>query len=371
MAPVMLSDDNIMAAVKREKTEVRRQQILETTLKLLADYPLEALSTRRIAKEIGLSQPALFRHFRSRDALMLAVLADAQQQLGAVAEGALKTEGTALDCLLAVVTGLFEHVQAHPGLPRLLFGQALADSGELQLALRKVLSLQVNLISTLITDGQAEGLFDACVPPRDLATGLVGMIQGYILQWEVRGREAVLSEIAPAVVRLWCNGARAPQGRALVPASTPAPVVALAKLRTLDVRPILKGGEDPLQAILAELESTDGGVLQLQVPFLPKPLLALLHRRGCSVTSREDEGLYIIDIHGENLVIHDLTMLEAPEPMVRVLSAAEELTNTDAFVARLPRVPHPLMDELKQRNFFYETLESPNGQALILIRRPS
>lgn len=358
-----------MGAAKREKTEVRRQQILDAVLRLLAELPLEAVSTRRIAKETGLSQPALFRHFRSRDALLLAVLAQAQADIGAVAERALHTQGSALECLLAVVTGLFEHVQAHPGLPRLLFGQALADCGELQQELRKLLSLQLNLLTTLTSEGQAAGIFDAGVSSRDLATGLVGMIQGHILQWEVHGRASALAEAAPALIRLWCNGARAPQNGGLVPATRPAPAVALAKLRALDARPILKGGEDPLQSILAQLESTDGGILQLLVPFLPKPLLALLKRRGCTAAHREDEGLFIVDIHSTQVVVHDLTLLEAPEPMVRVLAAAEQLTDGEIFVARLPRVPHPLMDELKRRNYINEILESPDGLALVLVRR--
>ena len=39
--------------------------MVEAALRLLGEVPLEGLTTRLVAAEVGVSQPALFRHFRS------------------------------------------------------------------------------------------------------------------------------------------------------------------------------------------------------------------------------------------------------------------------------------------------------------------
>ena len=48
---------------RRLPTAQRREQIVLATLQLLVDSPVSQLTTRNIAAHIGISQPALFRHF--------------------------------------------------------------------------------------------------------------------------------------------------------------------------------------------------------------------------------------------------------------------------------------------------------------------
>lgn len=363
---------------KRKKSSARREEIIEAVLGLLGAFHLEALTTRRIAQELGLSQPALFRHFPSRGHLMEAVLESARGQLGQVGERALAEGGPPDACIEALVRGLLQHVQQHPGLPRLLFGHVSDSSEALQLGLRRLITLQVNLVSALVADGQAQGLFRPELDAPAAAAGLVGMVQGAILQWEVKGRQDNLRDAAGPLVSLWRYGAatdRSPPPEAL-PAPAPAPQLPAA-VRThgllgLDVRPLLDRGEDPLAAILAQIEAmASPGVLELTVPFTPRPLIALLARRGHEVLVRSFDELCLVQVSIGAASVRDLSELEAPEPMVRVLSAAEALSPAATFIARLPRLPHPLLAELKMRKFAFEVHESPDGTALVRITRPA
>ncbi len=361
---------------QRKKPNERRQQIIETVYDLLAEVHLEALTTRRIAKELGLSQPALFRHFPSRASLMLAVLEHAQQTLGAIGQRALEVDGQAPETLLALLDGLFCHVQAHPGLPRLLFGHVSDDSHELQLALRRLISMQVNLVGALVQQGQSSGHLRSGLQPQVAATALVGMVQGTILQWEVQGRPADLPLQAPQLLELWLQGAGRRSGAPIAerePSKVPPAVDASQSgLRALDVRPILDAGEDPLQAILTHVEQLPSpGVLELTVPFLPKPLLTLLKKRGMAVSTRTYKSLHLVQVCTEASEPSDFRDLEAPQPMVQVLAGAEGLGPGEAFLARLPRMPHPLLEQLRSRNFSFETLLSPDESALVRVVRPS
>ncbi|KIE25411.1 TetR family transcriptional regulator [Streptomyces sp. MUSC 125] len=77
----------------REQT---RAEIKEIALRQLAEGGTAAVALTRIAKEVGLSGPALYRYFDSRDALLTDLIRDAYADLGAAvaaAADALPVEG--------------------------------------------------------------------------------------------------------------------------------------------------------------------------------------------------------------------------------------------------------------------------------------
>lgn len=77
----------------REQT---RAEIKEAALRQLADGGVAALALTRIAKEMGLSGPALYRYFASRDDLLNALIRDAYDDAAsAVAAAADRSAGEA------------------------------------------------------------------------------------------------------------------------------------------------------------------------------------------------------------------------------------------------------------------------------------
>jgi len=52
----------------------RKRQIVETVLQLVAAHGTEAVSAQLVADAIGVTQPAVFRHFPTKEAMWLAVM---------------------------------------------------------------------------------------------------------------------------------------------------------------------------------------------------------------------------------------------------------------------------------------------------------
>ena len=66
---------------KRRTAEEARREILEAAQKRLADGGPEAIRLQEIARDIGISHPAILHHFESRDGLMQALAHSAVQAL--------------------------------------------------------------------------------------------------------------------------------------------------------------------------------------------------------------------------------------------------------------------------------------------------
>ena len=52
-------------AQKRKSTAVRKQQIIEAARKLIIKSGSEHLTVRSIAKEVNITEAAIYRHFKS------------------------------------------------------------------------------------------------------------------------------------------------------------------------------------------------------------------------------------------------------------------------------------------------------------------
>ena len=71
----------------------RRAQILNAALDLFARHGMNNVTTRQIAAAVGISQPSLYAHFPSREAICAAVCIEAMERLTASLRAAAAIEG--------------------------------------------------------------------------------------------------------------------------------------------------------------------------------------------------------------------------------------------------------------------------------------
>jgi AcrR family transcriptional regulator len=103
------------------QTSVRPTRVAETVAaarRLLEDDGPGALTMRRLAQELGIRAPSLYKHFASKAAVELAVIEDALFDLGDVTHRALHEAGTD-GPLWRLLTTYRTYCLAHPNLYRL------------------------------------------------------------------------------------------------------------------------------------------------------------------------------------------------------------------------------------------------------------
>lgn len=71
-----------MANSPKSRPADRREQILNCALDLFVTYGIEHVTTRKIAQAVGISQPSLYAHFKSRDEIAIELSQRAFAQLG-------------------------------------------------------------------------------------------------------------------------------------------------------------------------------------------------------------------------------------------------------------------------------------------------
>ncbi len=102
----------------------RVAQTVAAARKVLEDEGPGALTMRRLADELGIRAPSLYKHFDSKAAVELAVIEDAMFDIGDVTHRAIHEPG-AMGPLLSLLTTYRTYCLSHPNLYR------LATSGHL------------------------------------------------------------------------------------------------------------------------------------------------------------------------------------------------------------------------------------------------
>lgn len=103
-----------------------RQSLLDTSVRLLDNEGMDALSLRRLAEEVGVSRQAPYHHFRDKQALLAAIGEQGFALLNQLLASVTADPALSLDERLSrAVSGYLDFALEHHALYRLMFGQSL------------------------------------------------------------------------------------------------------------------------------------------------------------------------------------------------------------------------------------------------------
>lgn len=156
-----------------------RRQMTEAAIALVEQEGIDALSLRKLAERVGVSQTALYHHFRDKQALLCAVGEAAIDRFAGEMQSGL-AEVTGLEARLErFVTVYVRFALGHPQLYELLFGRALwraeGAGGE---AFRARARASFRSYAETLTGLQAQGWLSPDLNPLRLAQVMWGTLHG-------------------------------------------------------------------------------------------------------------------------------------------------------------------------------------------------
>jgi AcrR family transcriptional regulator len=112
---------------KRLPAAERRALIEQAAARLFAERGADATRLDDVAAAAGVTKPVLYRHFASKQALHLALLAKTRDELAAAALATYEPGGDPLAGLPAMLDAWFAYVEAHPHAARVLLRDPSGD----------------------------------------------------------------------------------------------------------------------------------------------------------------------------------------------------------------------------------------------------
>lgn len=191
----------------------RRERTVEAVIELCGREEPATLTTGRIARHMGVTQGALFRHFSSKEAIWEASVAWIAERVMARVAAAAEGIEDPLEALEAMFLAHVMFIAEHPGVPRLLMGQLQHPRPTAASRLvRELLERYRRRLLSLLVEAERRGQLRSGLDLDTAATQFIGCVQGLVLQSLIAADVAGIVDRAPAAFDLYRHGIRADAG---------------------------------------------------------------------------------------------------------------------------------------------------------------
>jgi AcrR family transcriptional regulator len=195
-----------MPKVSAAHMEARREQILAAARRCFTRDGFHATSMQDLIDEAGVSAGGLYRHFASKDEIVLAIARDNLHEVVSFLEelgdsdSAAPSMGAALGNVLRLILAKQDN-QGVAGLAVMVWGEVLRDE-QLADAFKKTLRQLQGDLARRVRDLQTKGTLDDTVTPDVFARVFFAVIPGFLLQLAVFGPRYV-RDMPAAVEAMW------------------------------------------------------------------------------------------------------------------------------------------------------------------------
>ena len=194
----------------------RKDQILQALARMLETAPGERITTAALAREVGVSEAALYRHFPSKARMFEGLIKFIEDTLFARVSRILNDETSAEIRCHNILLLLLTFCDKNPGMTRLLTGDALAGETErLRERIAQFFSRLEAQLKQILREAQIRENLSTTISSAALANLLLASCEGRLVQF-------VRSEFKQSPLQDWETQWQFLSNNLLVPYSAPS-----------------------------------------------------------------------------------------------------------------------------------------------------
>jgi len=164
----------------------RQLEIIEAAGAILSASGVSGLTTKRLAKEMGFSESALYRHFSSKESIIIALLEYIATALDARYTEVCKEISSPREQFRAIFRMQFDFFQQHPHFAVAVFSDGLlAENVSINKAITNIMAVKQKHLAPVVLAGQAEGAFTSAMESDMILHIVMGSVRLLLFKWRV------------------------------------------------------------------------------------------------------------------------------------------------------------------------------------------
>jgi AcrR family transcriptional regulator len=183
-------------ATRKKNTEVRQQQIVDAARILIFKYGSEHLTVKRIASEVGISEAAIYRHFKSKKSILSFLLSHFEEVLlKDISPESAGAEPVTLDTIERIVRNHFSKIDMRKGISFQVIAEIISlGDRKLNKQASQTIDKYISRLKELLADGVRDGTIRQDIDLEASATLLFSLIQGVVNIWSLSNSNVNLLE---------------------------------------------------------------------------------------------------------------------------------------------------------------------------------
>lgn len=162
----------------------RKDSLILTAIEVLNELGIQGLSTREIAKQQGVSEATLFRHYKTKDDLLLAMLDyDSKYDLDIITSARMKKLNSRA-AITYFVSSFAEYYENYPAITAISQAyDVLASKPLLADKIKKSYFTRINFLQEIILQAQKVGEINKSTDSEKLSYLIWGSFMSICLKW--------------------------------------------------------------------------------------------------------------------------------------------------------------------------------------------
>jgi AcrR family transcriptional regulator len=173
----------------------RSTGIIISTIEAMSELGFQNLSTKEIAKRQGVSEGTLYRHFKNKDAILLAVLDHFGQYDDVIIEFCRNKGLNPIETIKAFMMAYAEYYENYPEITAIEQAyDSLLASPELHDKVRSIMVKRHRFVHGKIEEAKASRIYQQSLDSENLTSLLIGGAREICLEWRMKKQAFSLKE---------------------------------------------------------------------------------------------------------------------------------------------------------------------------------
>ena len=184
----------------------KHKQIIEAAVRVFARNGYYNSRVSDIAREAGIASGTIYLYFKTKDEILVTLFREKMAEFVATVRKAIAAESDAVAKLRRLIRLHFKLLEEHPEMAEVVQVELRQGQKFFRGASANEVSGYFDLISSVLEEGMAAGLFRADLPVKTVRKVLFGAMDQMATSWVLGKRGYKLLETADAVADIFLKG---------------------------------------------------------------------------------------------------------------------------------------------------------------------
>lgn len=173
----------------------RKEKVIIQAIDVLDEAGIQGLTTKELARREGITEPAIYKQFDSKQDIILAILDRFAAFDGDIRNTILEQQMTPLQGVLYYVEAYAGYYQSYPQITTVMFSfDVFRYEVETNRKMNDIMNKRYDFITELVAKGQHAGEFSREIGAADLSNIILGLLWSITCRWKMQQKGENLKE---------------------------------------------------------------------------------------------------------------------------------------------------------------------------------
>ena len=180
----------------------RQKQIIIVAINIISKRGLRELTMKNLSREIGISEPAIYRHYDSKQKILVAVLESFKHQNKLIDNNLILEGESSFKHLKRTITMIVNRLNNNPAMSAVVFSEeTFQNESELSDIVISLMNSTIEYITSLLEKCQMDGSIRSDINKEDLCVIVMGSIRHIVTVWRLSGFSVDLNESGEKLIK--------------------------------------------------------------------------------------------------------------------------------------------------------------------------